>query len=146
MTGITKSGGNAVGFTLATASVNFADYQLQNAELKSYSETVDTPAISAGTLTLDLSTANVFNVTHNANITTLTITNPPTSGLSGSFTLYLNQDATGGRTVTFPASVKWADATPPTLSTTISKKNKLVFDTLDGGTTWEGSLVGKDYA
>ena len=118
---------------------------LAGKELQAYSETVATPAIASNVLTLDLSTANVFNVTHNANITTLTISNPPASGKAGSFTLILTQDATGGRTITFPAAVKWSGGTAPTLSTTLNKKNILVFFTVDAGTTWFGSQVGKDY-
>ena len=130
----------------ATGNVNFQDLLLQRPELRDYSETVGTPSISAGTLVLDLETANVFNVTHNANITTLTISNPPASGKCGNFTLHLTQDATGGRTLTFPASIKWSGGTVATITTTASKKNKFVFDTLNGGTSWDCALIGKDYA
>ena len=114
--------------------------------LEGYNETVAQPTISAGTLTLDLTTANVFTVTHNANITTLTISNTPASGKAGSFTLILTQDATGGRTITFPATVKWSGGTAPTLSTTANKDNVLSFFTVDGGTKWFGAQIGKDYA
>jgi len=34
------------------------------------------------------------------------------------YILKLKQDATGGRTFTFPSSVKWTDAITPTFSTT----------------------------
>jgi hypothetical protein len=130
----------------ATGDLNFQDLILKRPEICDYSETVATPSISSGTLTLNLETANVFNVTHNANITTLTISNPPASGKCGSFTLHLTQDATGGRTLTMPASVKWSGGTAATISTTASKRNKFVFDTIDGGTTWDCALVGKNYA
>ena len=137
---------NAPADGYATGDVNFQDLVLQRPEIKDYAETVATPSISSGTLTLDLETGNVFNITHNANITTLTISNPPASGKAGSFTLLLNQDATGGRTITFPAAVKWSGGTAPTLSTTASKDNVLSFFTVDGGTKWRGTQVGKDYA
>ena len=129
----------------STGDVNMQDTLLQRAELKDYAETVATPTISGGTLVLDLTTANVFNVAHNANITTLTISNPPDSGKAGSFTLILTQDATGGRTIIFPGAVKWPGGIAPTLSTTLNKKNILTFFTVDAGTTWFGSQVGKDY-
>lgn len=46
--------------------------------------------------------------------TTLSFVNPPGPG---SFILRLVQDATGSRTVTWPASVKWPGGTAPTLTT-----------------------------
>ena len=129
----------------ATGDVNFQDLVLQRPEIKDYSETVTAPTIATNVLTLNLENDNVFDVSHNANITTLTISNPPASGKAGSFTLILTQDATGGRTITFPAAVKWSGGTAPTLSTTLNKKNILAFFTIDAGTTWFGSQVGKDY-
>lgn len=130
----------------ATGDLNLQDLVLQRPEIRDYSETVATPAIVAGVLTLDLETANIFNVAHDANITTLTISNPPASGKCGSFTLHLTQDATGGRTLTMPASVKWSSGTVATISTAASKRNKFVFDTINGGAAWDCALVGKDYA
>jgi hypothetical protein len=128
-----------------TGDINLADNVLQRAEIKDYSETVATPAIAALELVINLEQANVFNVVHNSNINTITILNPPVSGKSGHFTLYITQDAVGGRTLAFPANVKFPDGTAPTLTTTALKKNKLVFDTLDGGGTWDCQLIGKNY-
>ncbi|PID30764.1 hypothetical protein CSA80_04450 [Candidatus Saccharibacteria bacterium] len=66
------------------------------------------------------------------------------NGKACSFSLYLRQDATGGRTVTWPAGVKWSGGAP-TLTTTANAVDLLVFETLDGGTTWYGSLVGVNF-
>ena len=129
----------------ASNTLNMVDNLLVQANIKDYAETIATPAISSGTLTLDMTQGNVFNVSHNANITTLTISNPPASGNAGSLTLFLTQDATGGRTIAFPASVKWGSATPPTLSTAANGNNCFVLLTFDGGTTWRANLTGKDY-
>lgn len=83
----------------------------------------------------------------------ITLTGNATFAFSGAQTwaafaleLVLTQDATGGRTVTWPASVRWSGATPPTLSTAGGTTDRLVFVTYDGGTTWYGDLVGKGYA
>lgn len=130
----------------ATGNVNYQYATLAQAELQAYTETVANPVISAGGLTLDLNLSNVFDVSHNANITTLTLMHPPVAGKAASLTLRLTQDVTGGRTLTFPASVKWAGGTAPTLTTTAGKANVLNFFTLDGGTTYLGALIGKDYA
>jgi hypothetical protein len=50
----------------------------------------------------------------------------------------------GSQTVTWPASVDWPAATAPTL--TAAGVDKLVFETVDGGTTWTGNLAGAAYA
>lgn len=101
-----------------------------------------TPAISANALTLDLSAANVFRVNRNANITTLTISNPVASGTSHSFTLIM--DSTGTFTVTWPASVRWAGGTAPTLSGN-GKTDIFTFVTTDGGTSWFGFAAGLNF-
>lgn len=60
--------------------------------------------------------------------------------------LYLLQDATGSRLVTWPGSVKWPSATAPTLSTTANAVDLVALETFDNGTTWYATLVGKAYA
>ena len=76
------------------------DKRLDQAVFKDYGEIKAAPSISSGTLTLDLSTGNVFEVDLNANITTLTITNPSPTGYACSFTLVLTADGTA-RTVSW---------------------------------------------
>ena len=85
---------------------------------------------------IDLSVGNVFTKTIN-NHTTFTITGVP-SGKSTMFNLILTN---GGSyyTVTWPASVKWSEGIPPTL--TSSGIDVLTFLTIDGGTTWYGAAV-----
>jgi len=93
---------------------------------------------SSTAATLDLSTGNVQKLTLTANCT-VTLTGPA-SGAYRSMLILLFQDATGSRTVTWPASVKWGTAGAPTLSTGAGKMDKILLDTVDGGTTWYGSL------
>ncbi len=102
------------------------------------------PTISAGTLTLDLQTATVFDVALNGNITTLTINNVPTSGTTGSFILLLTADGTA-RTVSWPASFKWPSGTAPTLTSTNGKSDIFTFITDDGGTTWYAFISGQNF-
>lgn len=120
------------------------DKVLSRPELKDYAETRTTPASSAGTLTLDLVNGNVFEPTLTESVT-VAFANPPAAGKSGSVTLILKQDATGGRTVTWPASVKWAGGTAPTLTTAASAVDIISFLTTDGGTTWFGFFAGADF-
>jgi hypothetical protein len=119
---------------------------LSDHEFKDIAETRTTPSSSSGTLTLDLENGHNFEVTLTENVTTLTISNPPASGKAGAFTLILKQDATGSRTVTWPASMKWADGTAPTLSTDANAVDILTFITTDAGTTWYGGVFGLAFA
>ena len=105
-------------------------------------ESFNTNATAGATPTIDLGNGNVHNLTLTANVTSLTITGQA-SGVACSFTLILHQDATGSRTVTWPAAVKWPSATAPTLSTAASAVDILTFVTIDNGTTWYGFLSGK---
>lgn len=105
-------------------------------------ETIST-ANASGATTLNLANANVFNITLTGNVT-FTFSGA-TNGKACAFSLYLRQDATGSRTVTWPASVRWSGGAP-TLTTTASAIDILVFETLDGGTTWYGSLVGANFS
>ena len=138
------SGYITAGANSFTGSQNLQDNELIRAKLRDYSETVSSPAISSGTLTLNLETSNIFTVSLNAAITTLTISNPPASGSGGSFTLIFTADGTA-RAVTWPASIKWAGGTAPTLTSTSGKVDSFAFFTSDGGTTWQGYVGGQNF-
>ena len=71
---------------------------------------------------------------------TLTITVPAPAGV---LRLWLIQDATGSRTVTWPATVKWAGGTAPTLTTTPAKTD-IISLMWDGTSLW-GEVVGQNY-
>jgi len=129
------------GGTLSGAVVA-ADQIISRPVFKDYGETAVTNATSGATETLDLESGNVFDLTLSANCT-ITLSNPPASGTSGSFTLILRQDGAGSRTVTWPASVDWASATAPTLTTDASAVDVLTFMTVDGGTVWLGFVAGQ---
>jgi hypothetical protein len=101
-------------------------------------ETVATPAIAAGALALDLSAASIFNVALNANVTTLNINNM-VAGFASSFILEFTADGTP-RTVTQPASVVPMTGTYTPTSTN-TKKDRLLYETINGGTTWRMWIV-----
>lgn len=88
---------------------------------------------------------NTFVVDLRAN-TTLVIA--PAADAAGvmSLTLVLVQDATGSRTVTWPASVDWGTTGAPTLTTTASKADVVTLMSLNGGRTWYGFLSAKGFA
>lgn len=105
-----------------------------------YSEPVYTPSISAGVLNIDchseMSTNHV--ISWNANITSLTFSNVASSVCSVKITL--KQDATGGRTLTIPSSIKQME-TSFSPNTTANKWTSLALVSFDSGTTWEGWMA-----
>lgn len=125
-------------------TANLQDGLLLRPVIKDYGETRTTPSISAGTLTLNLENGNVFGVALNANITTLTIQNPPAAGTAGSFTLAFTADGTL-RTVTWGAAVKWQGGVAPTLTSTNGKVDIFTFVTWDAGTNWYAFTAGKNF-
>lgn len=106
-------------------------------------ETKTAPSISTNTLTLDCSTGNVFAVSLNANITTLSFSNVPSSGTAYALTLSFTADGTA-RTVTWGSAVKWPGGTAPTLTSTNAKVDTFVLTTWDGGTTWYAFTAGQN--
>ena len=103
-----------------------------------YKEGVVTANTStAYTISLASGTVQILTLTGNCTFTF------PTATSGKSFTLILKQDATGSRTATWPAAVKWPSGTAPTITSTASKSDKYIF-TADG-TNWIGSNAGQNY-
>ena len=75
--------------------------------------TINDVGASGTTKTIDFDTGNVQFIDLTGNVT-FTLSNP-VSGFA--YNLVLKQDATGSRTATWPAAVKWPGGTAPTLST-----------------------------
>jgi hypothetical protein len=141
------SGISAAGTTAATFSgtVNCNSSTVYKPTLQYYNEPTSSPSISSNVLTLDLSAAQVFTVSLNANINTFTISNTPaTASRAMSFTLIFTADGTA-RTVTWGSSVKWANGTAPVLTSTNTKKDVFTFMTTDAGTSWLGFVAGQNF-
>lgn len=111
--------------------------------LTSPRETRTAPTISAGVLTLDLAAASVFDVSLNAAITSIVLSGVASSGTAHSFVLTFTADGTV-RAVAWPVAIKWPSGTPPTLTSTNSKKDCFVFMTTDGGTSYHGFVAGQN--
>lgn len=105
-------------------------------------ETAVAATITAGVLAIDLSLGTVFTVTNNANITSITVTNPPAS--AGAFTIYVTANGSGFTQV-YPANFKWPFASPPILTTTNAAVDVLTFTTPDAGVTWYGFVGSQSF-
>lgn len=100
-----------------------------------YDETDTSPTIAAGTLTVNLALGTHFQVALNANITTISVTNPPSAAKAGAFTLTFTADGVQ-RTITWPAAFKWPNGTAPTMTATNLKKDMISCLSYDGGNEW----------
>lgn len=94
----------------------------------------------SGTLSLDISTANVFKFTMTGNITTLTLANVPS--ITGDYAQVILLDVTdGGYSISWPAAVtEWAGGSAPTLD----GHQLIALISFDDGTSWQGSIVQKN--
>ena len=147
ITGVLKGNGTAI-----SAAVAGTDYVTPTG-----TETLTNKTVEAGTFTNgyteEVATANTSTAytidLANGSVQILTLTGNcvytfPTPVAGKSFTLIHLQDATGSRTVTWPATVDWPSATAPTLTATALKADKFVFTAISG-TSWLGSVAGQNY-
>ncbi|HEY8817446.1 MAG TPA: hypothetical protein VIM25_01300 [Candidatus Limnocylindrales bacterium] len=93
------------------------------------------------TATINPASGNIATLTLGANCT-ITLTAPADATRGCTLEAYVIQDGTGSRLVTWPGSVVWPGGTAPTLSTAAGSVDRIILETLDGGTTWYGVMVG----
>jgi hypothetical protein len=121
-TGILKGDGAGV-ITAATAGTDYAG--ISNVQTFTAGQRGEVTALtSASTITPNLADSNNFSVTLDTNATLANPTNI-VAGQSGVITI--TQDATGSRTLAYGSYWKFAGATAPTLTTTASAVDVLVY-------------------
>ena len=104
------------GTTIATMGANGLD-------VRSAAWTVPVALTVAATTTVTCTASNVFTAAMTTNITTLTVSSPA-SGQT--ISIRFTQDATGSRTVAWPAAFDWVGGAVPVLSTTAAYVDLLV--------------------
>jgi hypothetical protein len=116
-----------------------------SARFKSYSEQVSAPSVSSNQVTLDLSAAQTFTVTADADVTEFIVNNPPVG--STNFTIKIMQDSTGDRSVgidTFkdsqnnPIPIYWPGGVVPVVTVGAGKSDIYSFKTFDGSNLTSG--------
>ena len=115
-------------------SVDFTGKQLVTSLVQDWNDATD-----EATITFDLALSNKHRVTI-ADNRTLALSNATNAQ---AFTIRIQQDATGSRTVTFFATIKWAGGATPTLTTTANKADTFMF-IRTGTDTYDGFIVGQD--
>ena len=127
-----SNGSSAPSFTSTLGSLT-----LTNPTVTNYTETpYSANSSTAITLALTNGTVQIITLTGNATITM------PTSVSGKSFIMFLKQDGTGSRTVTW-STVKWPGGTAPTITSTASKQD--IYSFFSDGTNWYGVTVGQNY-
>jgi hypothetical protein len=133
-TGVTTSTGTGAVVLGTAPSIALAVFQ-------AYGEKVETiGTIGTSTYNIDLSLANIFDLTLGTNVT-VTFTNPPASGTTRPVTLIVRQPAASpGKTLTVTGA-QYTDGTAPILSTGANQKDVLSYWSIDGGTSYFGTFA-----
>lgn len=139
-TGYTGSWGGT-----ALANVAMANNNIINPVLTGYTEIEVSNTSTSGTWSMNCAAANFFELTLTGN-TTISPSNVPPSTRVWSGTIAAKQDATGGRTITWPSGTKWPGGSVPPATTTANATDIWSLMTYDGGTTWVASLSVKNVA
>ncbi|EPL2413306.1 hypothetical protein R4Q95_000174 [Enterobacter cloacae] len=97
------------------------------------------------TLELDMSDGKrVFKATLTAPVTQLSVINASGSNLNSQTITMLLTQGTGANKISWPSNVKWSYGREPILTFTKDSIDVIQFLSIDGGSTWYGSLLMAD--
>jgi hypothetical protein len=120
-----------------TGTLQLAGNKINKPELQSFSESDGSYTLASGVLKLDLAAGNNFNIALTEDVTDIQFSNTPASGWVR-VDIQLTQDATGGRTITYPDSILWPGGTAPAHSTGANKVDFITLLKPQGSDTWAG--------
>ena len=107
-----------------TSTTSFNTTKVIASATQAYSKPVSV-AVASSAVSLDFSTGNNFTTILNGNVS---IANPTTPQPGQSGIIYIRQDGTGSRTMSFNSDWDFAGGTAPTLSTAISAVDALIYN------------------
>jgi hypothetical protein len=96
-------------------------------------------AFSPTAMSMNCNLSNVFTTTFTANVTVAPNIGNPNDGQTINW--FITQDASGGRTMTWPASFKWPGGVKGVLSTAAGTRDLLVATYLAAAGAWYASLI-----
>lgn len=117
---------------------------VQQVQLKNYTETGFAVGNSGTSTQLSFANGTYQAVTLNGNCT-FSFTGLPSANNGASLILKLTQDATGGRTASFPG-VKWSGGSAPTVTASAGAISILSFSVFGDGGTIYGNVAGLGFA
>jgi hypothetical protein len=129
----------------AGANIAMANNNITNPTLTGYTESEVSNTAVTGTYTLNCVASNFWDLTLTGN-TTISPTGVPPATRMWAGTIVAKQDATGGRTITWPAGSKYPGGVVPPATTTANAIDIWSLMTYDGGTSWIVSLTVKGAA
>ena len=133
---VTSGGINVVGIVTATT--------LSKTTLADYADKINALGNTGASSTVDLSNGNFVTATLTDDCT-FTFTTGIGTGAQA-FTLFLTNDATPSRTITWPVTVKWPNGSAPVRTETTNKTDVYSFFTFDNGSNWYGTLSIYNYS
>ena len=133
------------GISTLAANLVMANNNITRPILTGYTEHEVANTAATGSYSLDCGAANFWDLTLTGNIT-IAPTNVPPATRVWSGSIAAKQDATGGRTITWPAGTKYAGGVVPPATTTANAIDIWSLMTYDGGTSWIVSLSVKGAA
>lgn len=116
--------------------------QEMSPELVGPTETVQTPVVAGNAVAFEVADGGIVVATLTDNVTAVNVT---WGTGARSFTLYVIQDGTGGRTWAWPAAWKWSGGFKPTISSAAGAMDVYVVQTYDGGSTVLAGVGGQNF-
>lgn len=147
--------GNTYLTSSISGTLNFSGNTLNLPVLQGYGELVNERGNSTSVISIDVRDGNIQTLTLNAGIVDVVLSTAGlNSGTMYSITLFIKQDATGGRIIDWSnQTIYWPTAEGtydpvygPTLSTAANYTDIITLVTYNAGTTWYGFLSGKGFA
>jgi len=127
----TLTAGNGIGITNGTGAITIAATSAINAL-----------GNQTGSISIDISANDTFSLTLTGNLTISSFTNRPSNPYG--FTIITTQDATGGRSITWPTGSKYAGGVAPPITTTANAVDIWNVYTYNSGSFYVVSLAVKD--
>jgi hypothetical protein len=137
MSGALDMGSNAI--------QNVTNADTDSLSNQDYNEAVGTQTGTSGTVTVDLSAANMHEIEADGDIT-IQFSNVTSSPPGNSILVRIyDADSTGSHAITWPASVEWRNGN---VENTLPQDGELeiALRTYDGGTVWKASLAGEAFS
>lgn len=117
--------------------IDLADKKLDRPLIEDYAIQKHSEGSVAGVLDLNMALGNSMSHLFTANVTSVTVTNPPPTGKHGEIWLRLTQHASSPKTIVWPAKFKFPGKIDHVMSNGINEVDIVHMVTIDGGVTYD---------